>query len=390
MKQIRATKKLRSYLGFARNKLKEQITLRCKAKKQTIWTWADPTKVRQSPTGTSKIEQSKNFLDTFGYLDVELPKALNYSELSKDYWQLVERYTQKSKDDLVKSKESYAIPGFCFHSEIASKLLVEDLDSTISRLLGPNYIILGSDASLFFGRGSPWHRDTSQKLPIFKLNVYLDFDNKGLGGEFLVIPGSQHVSDTFSSLLQKSLAWPDLAADMGGVAERRFFPEGSNPTEWGYQSTADWLPLKSLPIATGGAILFNTNLVHAVTSKISPSDPRKLITYLFCPNPVDLSENNYCRQVNGAILSNDELLDEIYHMKAMTYLRTNICSYGEAINRYPIYLCKHGLDFDKVLSKAKFLEMSGSHFTKETGKHSDVQIKTMGSFLTANFKVIEN
>lgn len=390
MKQIRATKKLKSWLESTKSKIKRLTTIRRKANMQARGTKVNPTKVLESPNGTNEIEQSKNFLDTFGYLEIELPKALNYSQLSNDYWQLVERYTEKSKEDLAENKESYAIPGFCFHSDIASKLLVEDLDSTISRLLGPSYIILGSDASLFFGRGSPWHRDTSQNLPIFKLNVYLDFDNKGLGGEFLVIPGSQHVSDTFSSLLQKSLAWPDLAADMGGVAERRFFPEGSNPTEWGYQSKADWLPLKSLPIVTGGAILFNTNLVHAVTSKIAPSDPRRLITYLFCPNPVDLSSSNYCRLVNGSTLSNDELLDEIYHIKAMTYLRTNIFSYGEAINRYPIYLRKHGLDFDKILSKAKFLEMSGSHFTKESGKHSDVQIKTMGSFLTANFKVIEN
>ncbi len=176
----------------------------------------------------------------------------------------------------------------------------------------------------------------------------------------------------------------------GGVAETGFFPPGSNPSDGSYKSITDWLPLKSLPIATGSAILFNTNLVHAATSKIAPNQPRRLITYLFCANPVDPSENHYCRLNKDNTLSNNELLGEIWHLEAMTYPRTNVCSYGEAIDRYPAFLRRHGLNFDKIISRVESMKMSGSGLTKESRMLSNMQMNEMSSFLTANFKFIEN
>jgi hypothetical protein len=200
--------------------------------------------------GTANLCQPKNFLDTFGYLEIDLPRKVDYLSLSGEYWHLLETFSKCSRDQYIQAQTTYVIPGFAYYSKTAAKLLVYDLDSTICRLVGPNYILLGSDGSLFFGHGSGWHRDYALSLPVFKLNVYLDFNDSGLGGQFLILPGSQHVSDAYSSLLQKSLSWPVEPAD------RSFFPNWTNPAEMTYNQETDWLPTKSLAITRGSAILF--------------------------------------------------------------------------------------------------------------------------------------
>ncbi|MFN9870320.1 MAG: hypothetical protein ACK55E_02650 [Cyanobacteriota bacterium] len=348
-------------------------------------TTASPTKLTVADQdGAVNLCQPKNLLDTFGYLEIDLPRNVDYLSLSTDYWHLLETYSKCAKDQFIQARTSYVIPGFAFFSKAASRLLVDDLDSTICRLIGPNYILLGSDASLFFGHGSGWHRDYALSLPVFKLNVYLDFNDSGLGGRFLILPGSQHVGDAYSSLLQKSLSWPVEPAD------RSFFPKWTNPAEVTYNQESEWLPTKSLEITRGSAILFNTNLIHAVSSKISPGTPRRLITYIFCANPVDLSPKHYCRSGKDHSLSNEELLDQIYHLKAVTYLRTRSIGYGEAIDQYGTYISKHGLDFDRVVSRAQLLRDSGYSFPLESGRHSDVPMDKMKDFLTANFKDVDN
>jgi hypothetical protein len=105
---------------------------------------------------------------------------------------------------------------------------------------------------------------------------------------------------------------------------------------------------------------------------------------------VDLSPKHYCRSGKGHSLSNEELLDQIYHLKAVTYLRTRSIGYGEAIDQYRSYISKHGPDFDRVVAKAQLLSDSGYSFPLESGRHSDVPIDAMKDFLRANFKDVDN
>jgi hypothetical protein len=74
----------------------------------------------------------------------------------------------------------------------------------------------------------------------------------------------------------------------------------------------------------------------------------------------------------------------------VTYLRTHSIGYGEAIDQYCSYISKHGLDFDRVLSKAQLLSDSGYGFPLESGRHSEVPMDKMKDFLRANFKDVDN
>ena len=337
----------------------------------------------------SKLEtfHRKNLFDTFGFVPLKLPAGFDYEAFREDVRLKAEDQYSLSWEEIIKPGEQFIVPAYADSSFLASSFLVNFLDNEIQRLLGKNYFYLGSDASVFFAAGSCWHRDLAMRLPVLKINIYLDFDEDGHGCDFLIIPGSQLVDTSYSGLLQKGLAWPNERGIYGGFSEKKFFPEGSNPTDPNYSSDTDVIPSHCVGVIPGLAVAFNTAAIHAVKSSIDVGQPRRLITFICCANPADLAQNHFSRSPQTVKLSDDCLISEIYAMKAMELKRFGVSGYGEALQSYPDYIKKHGIDWIKIeqIASVDFLELN-----REDGKHEGVQERLMAKFLTQNIPEVEN
>ena len=326
-------------------------------------------------------EHSKNYLDTFGFLPLTLPHNFDYAQLSLEVNRESVRTMSQSWADIVKQKRSFIVPAFADHSAAASSFMVSHLDPVIRGLVGKNYFYIGSDASTFFAAGSAWHRDMALRLPLLKLNIYIDFNSKDESFEFLIVPGSHHVGSAYSSLLQKAAAWPDVLGLEGGFSERNFLPPGSDPTSSCYDHRSDPIPSHAVTIKPGGAIIFNTAALHAVKSCCPTGRPRRLVTFIFCANPIDLSDCHFCREPSGRNYSDAELLDELYTWRAMECARFGVYDYGPELKKYPDYIKAHGVDWEKITKMSRELELD---LKLEDGSHEQVQVKKMSNFLLQN------
>jgi hypothetical protein len=333
-----------------------------------------------------QIQQNKNFLDTFGYLQLELPSNFNYDDYKNEVIKASTLLMNSEWKDIVAQKRSFIVPAFADNSSIGSEFLVNYLDNQIKPLLGKNYIYLGSDASIFFAAGSAWHRDLAMHLPVLKLNIYLDFDADNQSCEFLIIPGSHHVASSYSSLLQNALAWPDKPGYCGGLSESGFLPSGLDPTAPGYNANRDLIPAKAIAVKPRAAVIFNTAAIHAVKSHVQMGKPRRLITYIFCTNPKDIKDTHFSRSHNGVNLNDDALINEIYLWKATEAVRFGIKSYGEGLSKYSEYIRDHGLDWELVSKIASGLKQE---FDREDGSHEQSQMKKMTAYLTQNLTYLD-
>lgn len=334
----------------------------------------------------SSIEQKKNFLDTFGYLTLELPREFNYENYRNEVVRASTGLRNQDWKSIVTQKQSFIVPAFADNSIIAAEFLVNWLDRQVTPLLGENYFYLGSDASIFFAAGSAWHRDLAMRLPVLKLNIYLDFDANDQSCNFLIIPGSHHVSSSYSSLLQNALAWPDKPGLEGGMSENGFLPPGSDPTAPGYSTVSDLIPAKAISVKHGAAVIFNTAAIHGVKSHVQMGKPRRLITFIFCTNPKDIKETHFSRNHEGDNLDDETLINEIYLWKATEAVRFGVNSYGEGLSKYPEFINKHGLDWNIVKQLAATLE---KEFNREDGSHEQSQMQKMTEYLTQNLKYLD-
>lgn len=330
--------------------------------------------------------QSKNFLDTFGFLEFDLPKDLKYDDFIRDVNNLASKQLSLPWEAIAREKRSLGVISFADNSPVASDFLVNWLDKRIQYLLGSNYYYLGSDASIFFAAGSAWHRDLAMRLPLLKFLIYLDYDKHDYCCDFMIIPGSHHVYSNYASLLQKGLAWPDKEGYAGGITENSFFPSPSDPTDPCYSGSLDAIPSVTIPVVRGKAVLFNEAAIHAVKSSVPIGKPRRLATYVFCANPIDLSPTHYCREPLGKNYSNDELINEVFMFYAMLEKRLGIVGYGNALMEHRDYVNLHGLDWKKIHWLAETL---GDDYKKEDGSHEQAQMKQMSAFLLQNIKDID-
>jgi hypothetical protein len=326
-------------------------------------------------------DHSKNFLDTFGYLDLTLPKDFDYEQLILDINRESSKLLSLQWSEIVRQKRSFMVPAFADHSQIASNFMVNHLDACIQALIGKNYFYIGSDASIFFAPGSAWHRDMAMRLPLLKVNIYVDFNSKDESCDFLIVPGSHHVSTAYSGLLQKALGWPDVPGIEGGLCERGFLPQGSDPTSVAYDHRNDPVPSKALSVKPGAAVIFNTAALHAVKSSVPLGRPRRLVTFIFCANPIDLEKNHYARDPLGKNYTNDALLEELYHWRAMDCIRHNVSDYGPQLQNYPDYVQAHGVDWTKIVKLSKELDLG---LKQEDGSHEQYQMQKMSQFLVQN------
>ena len=201
------------------------------------------------------IAQSKNLLDTFGYLTFDLPTDFNYDAFKSDVNIQSTKYLSKSWKEILNESRSFAVQPYADNSPIACEFLITYLDALVKPLLGSHYYYIGSDASVYFASGSAWHRDLAINLPVLKVLVYLDFNNDDKCCDFWIIPGSQHLNSPYSSLLQKSMAWPDNYGGLGGMAENNFYPPCSDPTGFTL-SNEEIIPKKSITVTKFRGIIW--------------------------------------------------------------------------------------------------------------------------------------
>lgn len=333
------------------------------------------------------IDHRKNLFDTFGFVSLELPKSFSYENFITDVNRRATEHLSLSWEEILKRKLSFIVPAYADNSAVASEFLVNYLDNEIQNLLGKNYYYMGSDASVFFAAGSAWHRDLAMRLPVLKINIYLDFDTHEHSCDFLIIPGSHLVDTTYSSLLQKGLAWPEGRGVRGGLCETEFFPPGSDPTDPCYAHELDVIPNHCIKVMHGSAVAFNTAAIHAVNSSIKIGRPRRLITFICCTNPKDLSEGHLYRSPLSVNASDEKLIAEIYDFRAMELKRYGVSNYGEELLKYPEYIKAHGLDWEKI---AKLADEDTLALNREDGTHEAVQEKIMANFLTQNIPIPNN
>lgn len=332
-------------------------------------------------------EQSKNFIDTFGYLEMRLPNRLDFDQLISDVNRQATSHLSLEWSEILRQKRGYAFQSFADNSKTGSDFLVNWLDERIQPLLGKNYLYIESDVSIFFEAGSAWHRDAGMRLPVYKFLLYLDYNSCDCACDFHIIPGSQHVDSPYSCFLQKGLAWPDKWGFAGGLSENEFFPHGSDQTNAAYSYGLDPIPNKKISVKKGGAVLFSQAAIHAAKSAIPIGKPRRLITYSFCANPIDLPETHYARDPENRKLSDESLLYEIYYTIALQSKRLGVSGYGPELQNYPNYIKAHGVNWDLV---KKIADRDCLEYEREDGSKGEVQVKKMTKFLTQNIPQLDN
>lgn len=332
-------------------------------------------------------DQYRNFIDTFGYLELRLPEKLDYDQLVMDVNRQVTAHLSLEWAEIVRQKRGYAFQSFADNSRAASDFLVNWLDSRLQPLIGKNYLYIESDVSVFFEAGSAWHRDAGMRLPVYKFLLYLDYNSGDHSCDFHIIPGSHHVASPYSSFLQKGLAWPDKWGFAGGLSENEYFPHGSDQTSASYVYGADPIPNKKISVKRGDAVLFSQAAIHAAKSAIPIGKPRRLITFSFCVNPIDLPSSHYARDPENKKLDDAALLQEIYYTIALQSKRLGVSGYGEELLKYPDYIRAHGVDWGHV---REIVERDCSDYEREDGSKGDVQVKKMTKFLTQNVPEIDN
>ena len=99
-----------------------------------------------------QIQQNKNFLDTFGYLRLELPSNFNYDDYKNDVIKASTLLMNSEWKDIVAQKRSFIVPAFADNSSIGSEFLVNYLDNQIKPLFARIIFILEAMPVYFLPR----------------------------------------------------------------------------------------------------------------------------------------------------------------------------------------------------------------------------------------------
>ncbi len=269
---------------------------------------------------SSKSEQRKirNFYETFGYIEITnaIPKSRS-RRLRKEYIESIERHTKTKWSKLKKASGGmHFIPNFQGSSEYYYSQLLCDIVYPVAKIFGGNKpAYLGSDASCFTGFSFNWHRDWNTRIPQLKFNVYLEDDIR-IGGDHLVVPGSQHTFDQYSKMLSMGLEWPYKCNSDSGLDLNDFFPEITSPRissllEIFSKIKGDFrsIPYVRIKQNPTSLVLFDQRAVHCV-QKPWPSRPQLLVTSLFAK---DLNHENWSEEYTSLLPKLTEFSKEDYY-----------------------------------------------------------------------------
>ena len=263
-----------------------------------------------------KDDAAINFYNCFGYLHIKnFFELREINKMKKSFDFTYESFFAKSKikilyNSIVK-KQGHLVPNFIDNNpEILKILKNKQIFDLPKHLLGKDTIYWGSDGTLL-SHGSPWHRDYATLAKQCKINIYLQ------SGYFTIIPGSHHVLDQYSQLLQKSLFWPNDAIDTG-MTKNNFLPRNDTLNKKLFEECKS-LPHTTISFKKGDFIIFDNRLIHCVPFENFPR-PRRLITVIFS----DFSSTGYKMPSYNTSVSSQKITSELIQLKNIEIDKFNV------------------------------------------------------------------
>lgn len=304
------------------------------------------------------LPQIANLWHTFGYFTLS---GIISKKTQAELLQLSEViYMQRRSKSMAELPDTQgAFEGAIWEEfpSISGHLLTQAALDLIQSLLGSQWLYLGSDLSIFAKTGTQaWHRDWNLSLPILKLGYYVTQGKIRKGGEFRIIPGSHRISDSYTSQLNRALAWPSVPTQPGGLNERGFLPMNKDYSTTSatikfrsrvkrfllgrnsnaIQDRSFELPHMAVPVGdTSQLLFFDPRSIHS-GSVATPAQRRVMFSALFSPNPFDPEFDpkahglDVTRDAMAESLGETLILDRMAHNMTTTYhpkgLRPNITS----------------------------------------------------------------
>ena len=254
-----------------------------------------------------KDDAAINFFNCFGYLHIKnFFELREINKMQKSFDCSYKSFYAKSKfkilyNSIVK-KQGHIIPNFIDNNPEILKILKNKKIFDIPKLLlGKDTIYWGSDGTLL-SHGSPWHRDYATLAKQCKINIYLQ------SGNFTIIPGSHHILDQYSQLLQKSLYWPNDSIDTG-MTKNNFLPRNDTLKNKLFEECKS-LPHTTILFKKGDLIIFDNRLIHCVPFENLPR-PRRLIAVIFS----DFSSTGYEMHSYNRSVSSQKITSELIQLK---------------------------------------------------------------------------
>lgn len=136
-------------------------------------------------------------------------------------------------------------------------------------LIGPSPRFLCSDANIFTS-GAAWHRDHAPALPCLKFLYYFQNPLDDGSGDFWVLPGTHHVNDLYSNLMQSQCSWPTGKTrnlDKGYI----FLKDNSQVSRLTSSEDGSQLPAVRLRVTKNDLVIIDNRILHTTTRHLVPS-----------------------------------------------------------------------------------------------------------------------
>jgi hypothetical protein len=154
--------------------------------------------------------------------------------------------------------------------ELCNSMIGAGILNIINDVFGEDIRFWGSDLSTF-KNNSQWHRDLAFEMPVYKVATYLE-GSYGKDQQFLLIPGSHHVTDRYAHELALDCNWPNG----GGLNIEGFnhlYDKLENKKYYNVNAI-------SIQIERGDVIIFDQRIIHtALGNKL-----RRLISTSLFPS----------------------------------------------------------------------------------------------------------
>lgn len=337
----------------------------------------------------SKLQKSmdnpcyKNYVKTFGFLVVKnFFSSSEYKTWIKEYDKCYENHFKKPFEEVMEKNAGQAmVPNFVDDSPYFAKVAFDERFTSMAKYFcGDDFLYMGSDGSSFRNSSFKWHRDWYTHTPVLKFNVYLN-PSRFFGGNFLLFPGSQIPSDTYSNLLNRGLAWPFGETVEGGMNERNFFPHTPSPRQpllralWYRLVRRKFqLPYARLHVRRGDIVIFDQRAIHVVERTI-PQVTRRLLTLLFAENPKSLPNKHYTLNP-PKVMTREKLSKEIDSLFWLERELIKIPPYGKYIDQNHNLYPKH-LFTSKISSNEEASPIDLTQYSAYTEKFNDPGMKNV-------------
>ncbi len=289
-----------------------------------------------------KLTQIRNFYHTFGYLIISNSISDNAINLLRHK---ILNLALPFLDSDVNNRRVLN-RNFIFHKVLESNTDVLDwfLNESYLKiakfLLGENMALFNSDANIFL-RGAKFHRDHASVLPSLKILSYLqNSESINNSGDLLVIPGSHHVTDQYSSYLTANSSWPSgqsFQENFNNISDNSLLPLSQRIFD------GSQFPSHQIKVNKNDLIFFDNRLLHTTIDHFSPF-VRMNFSVFFIANPIDINETFFIKNSPNSTVNNelDEFFDIISKHEDCRYHNNLSLDKYTSLLRNNLYFSKFG------------------------------------------------